>query len=526
LGDIQVVGVTADANDSFTFVLWKDIAANTIIRFMDQSFTNATTGLLGTETDMSLTFPSALAVGTVIRVEDTGSTLVNGGTFSGTKTGSLSGISASGDQVFIYQGTAVGSGTSFSGRTLLYGFNIADTNWVASGADSNNSFLPTAISGQDMNVDSGNFDNADYAGARTGLTTAAYRAAVANLANFTQSDTRTALATGGFISTSTASLHWDANGTVVGDGGSATWDTTTQSRFKNGAAGSTYLHWVNSTTGNDHTAVFGGTAGAVSVASGGVTASGLQFDVSGYTVQNNTVTLSATATPALQVTTAGHTATISSALAGTQGFTKTGPGTLVLSGNNPLSGAVSVTGGTLTAAASTANQSLGSATSVSVTGGTLLLGADDQIHNTAPLTLGTGGTFDLGGFSEGSTSADGLGALVLAASAGIDFGTLGNATSLLRFGSVGTRTGNLAITDYDTVDRLLFSGTLTDPGTFEDIYGQANISFNGVSGFNAIQFGGYYEVVPVPEPTTVFGAFGLLGFIGWRERRRLRSILA
>jgi len=35
----------------------------------------------------------------------------------------------------------------------------------------------------------------------------------------------------------------------------------------------------------------------------------------------------------------------------------------------------------------------------------------------------------------------------------------------------------------------------------------------------------YYELVPyfgpVPEPSTVFGGLALLGFIGWRERRRL-----
>ena len=154
VGDIQVVGVTADANDSFTFVLWRDIAANTVLRFMDQSFTNATTGVLGTENDMSLTFTSALTAGSVIRVEDTGTTLVNGGAFSGSKAGSLSGVSNGGDQVFIYQGTAMGAGTSFTGRTLLYGYNLASSNWITTGtATSNISYLPTAISGIDANID-------------------------------------------------------------------------------------------------------------------------------------------------------------------------------------------------------------------------------------------------------------------------------------------------------------------------------------------------------------------------------------
>ncbi len=370
VGDIQVVGVTSDANDSFTFVLWKDITSSTVIRFMDQSFTNATTGVIGTEIDMSLTFSSALTAGSVVRVEDSGLTFVNGGTFSGAKTGSLSGISAGGDQVFAYQGSAMGSGTDFTGRTLLYGFNIADTNWVASGADSNNSFLPTAISGLDANIDSGNFDNADYTGTRSGMTSAAYRASVANIDNFTQSNTRSDLATGGFTSSSSVDLHWDANGTTANNGGSGTWDTTTQSRFKNGTSGTTYLHWVNSTSGNDHTAVFGGTAGTVSLAAAGVTASGLTFDVSGYTIQSNTLTL-AGATPSIRVTTAAHSATISSTLAGSTGLTKSGAGILNITGTNSSNiGATSVTDGTLNVGVS-GTGTLTSAVTVTNAGSTL-----------------------------------------------------------------------------------------------------------------------------------------------------------
>lgn len=338
VGDIQVLGVTSDANDSFSFVLWKDIAANTVIRFTDNSFTSAAGNAFfsGTEEDMGITFTSSVTAGSVIRYEDAVGLVLPGGV-TASASGSLSGTSASGDQIFAYQGTAV-SGTSFSGRTLLYGFNISDTSWTTGtpAASANNSFLPTAISGIDANIDSGNFDNADYTGTRTGMTGTAYRAAIANIANFTtQSDTRFNLATTGFTSTSALSLHWDANGTTAGNGGTSTWDTTTQSRFKNGASGTTYLHWVDSTTSNDHTAVFGGTAGAVSVAAGGVTASGLQFDTTGYTIQNNTVSLTGTA-PVINATTG--TSTISSTLAGSAGFTKSGTGTLSLTGANTISG--------------------------------------------------------------------------------------------------------------------------------------------------------------------------------------------
>jgi autotransporter-associated beta strand protein len=369
VGDIQVTGVTADAADSFSFVLWKDIASGTVIRFMDHSFTNATTGLNGSESDMSLTFGTGLSAGTVVYVEDGGVTRVNGGTFVGTKSGSLSSIAGRGDQVFVYQGTAVGAGTSFAGRTLLYGFNVADTSWLSSGAaNSRNSYLPTAINSLDANVDTGNFDNADYSGARTGMTTAAYRAAVGNLVNYTQSNTRFALNTGGFTSVTGVNLTWDANGTSAGTGGAGTWDTTTQSQFKNGSSGATYLHWVNSSSGNAHTAVFGGTAGAVNVAAGGVIASGLSFDVNGYSITGNSVTLTG-ATPAVSVTNAADAATITSTLSGSAGITKGGAGLLVLAGNNNYTGATTLSSGVLQVGSSgVGNTGTGA---MNVSGGTL-----------------------------------------------------------------------------------------------------------------------------------------------------------
>ncbi len=346
-GDIQVLGVNSDANDAFSFVLWRAIEAGTVIRFMDHSFTsNNGTVINGTENDMALTFSSALSPGAVIRVEDGGPTLVGGSAFSGNKTGTLSGISNNGDQVFAYQGSAA-SGTDFSGRTLLYGFNIADTNWLTSGtADAQNSYLPTAISGTDLNFDSGNFDNADYAGTRTGMTVAAYRAAINSITNYTQNNTRFDLATGNFTIASSTTLHWDANGSAPGDGGSGIWDTTTQDRFKNAAAGTTFLRWVNSSAGNDHTAAFGGTAGNVTVATGGVTVSGLQFDTAGYVIGGNPVTLSG-ATATVNVATTGN-ATINSVLAGTSALNKTGPGELILGANNTFSGGTTVAGGNLT----------------------------------------------------------------------------------------------------------------------------------------------------------------------------------
>lgn len=67
--------------------------------------------------------------------------------------------------------------------------------------------------------------------------------------------------------------------------------------------------------------------------------------------------------------------------------------------------------------------------------------------------------------------------------------------------------------NWDIVSSLLRAGS-----------GQGDISFNGVAGYAAISFGGYYEIVAVPEPTSVLGVLGLLALIAYRERRRVRRL--
>ena len=54
-----------------------------------------------------------------------------------------------------------------------------------------------------------------------------------------------------------------------------------------------------------------------------------------------------------------------------------------------------------------------------------------------------------------------------------------------------------------------------------------HISFSGY-GTGAVQFdrgSNTFEVVPVPEPATIFGALALVGLAGYRERRRLAAVL-
>lgn len=123
-------------------------------------------------------------------------------------------------------------------------------------------------------------------------------------------------------------------------GGNGTWDTVTANWS---GAGTT---WPAVTTLDDD-ASFGGSAGTVTIATGGVTANDLTFNTNGYSLGGAALTLNGT-TPTL-ATASGVTATISSVVAGTTGFTKTGDGTLVLTGANTHTGTTTVSAGILRA---------------------------------------------------------------------------------------------------------------------------------------------------------------------------------
>lgn len=239
----------------------------------------------------------------------------------------------------------------------------------------------------------------------------------------------------------------------------------------------------------------------------------------GSTINNsgNTLTVSGT-----------NNTTMSGAVSGGGGLTKSGAGTLFLTQANTYSGATIIDSGTLKAGGGSL-VSVGSPITVN-TGGTLLLsGTGRHIGNAVGVTL-NGGTFNTGGLSEPNAAAGtgNVGALTLTSTSTIDFGS-GN-LSVLEFGGVATHTAGtiLQIINWDGVpviggsgDRLLFAGTgLTD---FVPKFTQGEVSFNGSFGYTIDQFSGFYEVTsltPVPEPSTWAAATLALAAIAWTQRKR------
>ena len=221
----------------------------------------------------------------------------------------------------------------------------------------------------------------------------------------------------------------------------------------------------------------------------------------------------------------GTTNTITGVISGTGGFTKEGTGQIILNGgaNNTYSGATVVNAGSLVLSNSSGN-AIHSSTNITVnTGGTLVLSASNQIGDGVGLIL-SGGTFLVGA----ANVTEDLGTLTLTADSTIDFGNFGaSGLRQLTFDNSASIswTGTLTITNWQ--------GVINSSSEFTEI-------FFGVGGLSSTQLGqirfanqgnvtggllGTGELVPVPEPRVYAAAIALLAFVGWRERKRIASII-
>jgi autotransporter-associated beta strand protein len=209
----------------------------------------------------------------------------------------------------------------------------------------------------------------------------------------------------------------------------------------------------------------GATNGAVSIGAGTIDLGGLirtngAFTLDTGTLRNGTLTASSYA-----LTNAG---TVSAALAGAGGLTKSGSGTATLSGNNSYTGNTTISGGTL---ATDGNEVLSDNNTVNVgTGATFRLGGNERVASVAGLgtadlqsyTLTYGGT----GSTAHSAQAIGTGGLV---KNGSGFLTLGASNSTYSGGftlNSGTAryTQNGVVSNGVVTSGVFGTGTLTVNG--------------------------------------------------------------
>ena len=139
-GDFAVIGFNCSSTDAISFVALTSIPANTIIKFTDNGYSDATTQML-TEGYLIYTAPSTISAGTVISWNN-GMTIAGTGWNSNAPTNFS--LNAAGEQLFAYQGTwGVSGGTT----NLHQGFMTGGT-WTPSGVVASvtaNSYLPTVL---------------------------------------------------------------------------------------------------------------------------------------------------------------------------------------------------------------------------------------------------------------------------------------------------------------------------------------------------------------------------------------------
>jgi len=201
------------------------------------------------------------------------------------------------------------------------------------------------------------------------------------------------------------------------------------------------------------------------------------------------------ATNALAPTTASGSYALPSASVGGTG-TLSGVGTLRKSGS-----------GTLTIDSSMGTNSV-DANEVVIEGGTLRLGGDNQFSSTTDLEL-DGGTLD-------SDAHDvSMGALTLTSSSTIDLGTGG---SILDFTDGIRNGGTLTVANWQGnfdgggTDQIRFGSSLGS-NFLDQVFWQDQ----GILGARQLITG---EIVPVPEPASIFAAGLLLSFGLWRRKVR------
>lgn len=195
----------------------------------------------------------------------------------------------------------------------------------------------------------------------------------------------------------------------------------------------------------------------------------------------------------------GANISISGAITGTGATTnavvtsliKDGASTLTLSGSNTFTGAARVAAGTLEAAGTGGNAALGATASVRVdSGATLLISTDNQVSNTASITL-SGGTI-----LRGAGVDEVFGNLNLTQASFIDYGS--GAGGFFRFGTYSP-TFLLSVANFVPGNSLIFASDLT-----ASINNNTLFSFSHA--FSANWSGTEFTITAIPEASSLFAA--------------------
>jgi fibronectin-binding autotransporter adhesin len=226
---------------------------------------------------------------------------------------------------------------------------------------------------------------------------------------------------------------WDGDAGGRGDGaiagGNGTWRAASDTNWTSAAGDS------NGPYTNGGFPIFAATPGTVTVdgSVGTVSASGMQFATSGYTVQGDAITLTGgDATIRVGDGTAdgaNYVATINAPLTGSAGLTKTDLGTLVLGGTSSYTGATNVAGGTLVVNGSIASSA------VTAQAGTTLAGTG----TVGAATIASGATVAPGGNTIGTLTVSG------------DYAQQGGATYQAQVDPASTASDRIAVTGTATL---------------------------------------------------------------------------
>jgi autotransporter-associated beta strand protein len=276
----------------------------------------------------------------------------------------------------------------------------------------------------------------------------------------------------------------------ISAGGAGTWDSSSTGNFYNGTGDVT---WNNANLGDS--VVFAGNSGTVTVAAGGVVGSRLTFNSPNYVVSGGTITMMGNQT----INATNGAATFNNVIAGNNGLTITGAGSVTLGGSNAFTGGLYVNGGGTASFAADAN--LGAAGQpVILDNGTLKYTGTNAPTTTRAFTLGAGGG------TINTVNSAGTGKLVI------------NGNNLLNGSGSLTKTGPGWLTIYGS-NATSFTGTLNINGGVVELGGPGDIGSGAVTVNNTGELSSNITN-PIPNAITVNAGstlsadFGTAGTIG------------